>query len=367
MAKKDYYEILGVSKDAKPDEIKRAYRKLAKKYHPDNNPGNKVAEDKFKEISVAYDVLSDSEKRAKYDRMKDAAHGFDFGPEGYQQFYTTTGGKGFSAQDLGGFGDLGDLFSSFFDRGSRIRRERYGPRQGDDLTYEIEIPFEEAIRGGRRTIRVPGEEPCTACRGTGAAAGSKVTPCPECQGAGTVSLSQGGFAFSRPCPRCYGRGKIIQRPCPSCGGSGTVTREKTIAVKVPAGVDDGSKIRIAGQGEPGTAGGPPGDLILVVRLGRHRFFKRKGLNIYCEIPINIAQAALGSRMRVRTLDGAAMVKIPAGVQTGTSLRLKGRGVEGPGGQTGDLFVKLTIATPQNLNARARKAFEEFAREAGLKY
>lgn len=363
MAKKDLYDILGVKKGAGAEEIKRAYRVLAKKYHPDTNPGNKVAEEKFKEISQAHDVLSDPQKRRQYDQMKDAAYSFDFGPGGFQR----GGAKGFSTQDLGGFGDLGDLFSSFFDKGSHARRERYGPRRGDDLTYEIEIPFDEAIKGGQQTISVPREEPCAACGGSGARAGTKKSDCPECRGTGTVSIAQGGFAFSRPCPRCYGRGRIIQNPCQTCNGNGTVSHQKRISVRIPSGVDNGSKIRIAGQGEPGVSGGPPGDLILIVRLGSHHFFERKGQHIHCEIPINFAQAALGSSMRVRTMNGAAVVKIPPGVQTGTSLRLKGRGVEGAAGQRGDMFVKLKVATPRNLTPRQRKAFEEFAREAGLKH
>jgi molecular chaperone DnaJ len=361
--RKDLYETLGVNSKAGPDELKRAYRRLAKKYHPDANPGNKVAEEKFKEVSQAYNVLSDPAKRKQYDRMKDAAFDFDFAggaPGG-------TGRPGFSAQDYGGFGDLGDFFSRFFDRGTHARRERYGPRRGEDLTFEIEVPFEEAVKGGRRTVSIPREEPCDACGGTGARAGSSVSQCPECGGAGTVSISQGGFAFSRPCPRCYGRGRIIHQPCPLCGGRGARIRHRRITLKVPPGVDNGSKIRVAGQGEPGPAGGPPGNLILVVRLGAHRFFERKGLNVYREIKVNFAQAALGSKMPVETLEGTAMVRIPAGVQTGTALRLRGRGVEGADGRKGDMFVRLKVATPRNLTTRQRKALEEFAREAGLKY
>jgi molecular chaperone DnaJ len=366
MAKRDYYDILGVKKGASAEEIKRAYRALAKKYHPDTNPGNKVAEEKFKEISQAHDVLSDPLKRKQYDQMKDAAYSFNFGPGGFDGFQKA-GGKGFSFGDYGGFGDIGDIFGSFFDKGSHYRRERYGPRRGENLTYEIEIPFEEAIKGGKKTVTIPREESCSSCGGTGAKAGSRVQECPECRGTGTVSIAKGGFAVSRPCPRCYGRGHIIQQPCPACNGNGTVTHQKRISVRIPPGVDNGSKIRIAGQGEPGISGAPPGDLILIVRLGSHHFFERKGQHIYCEIPINFAQAALGSTIRVRTMNGAAVVKIPPGVQTGTSLRLKGRGVEGPGGQGGDMFVKLKVATPRNLTPRQRKAFEEFAREAGIKY
>ncbi|MCX6338938.1 MAG: molecular chaperone DnaJ [Candidatus Aureabacteria bacterium] len=366
MAKKDLYDILGVKKGAGAEEIKRAYRALAKKYHPDTNPGNKVAEEKFKEISQAHDVLSDPPKRKQYDQMKDAAYSFNFGPGGFDGFQKA-GGKGFEFGDYGGFGDIGDIFGSFFDKGSHSRRERYGPRRGEDLTCEIEIPFEEAIKGGKKTVTIPREESCPSCGGTGAKAGSRVQECPECRGTGTVSIAKGGFAVSRPCPRCYGRGHIIQQPCPACDGNGTVTHQKRISVRIPPGVDNGSKIRIAGQGEPGVSGGPPGDLILIVRLGSHHFFERKGQNIYCEIPINFAQAVLGSAMRVRTMKGAAVVKIPPGVQTGTSLRLKGRGVEGAGGQRGDMFVKLKVATPRNLTPRQREALEEFAREAGLKH
>ncbi|HOE27147.1 MAG: molecular chaperone DnaJ [Candidatus Aureabacteria bacterium] len=364
MTRKDLYETLGVGKSATAAEIKRAYRALAKKYHPDANPGNKAAEERFKEISQAYDVLADPAKRKQYDQMKDAAFRFDPGGGGAR---AGGGGHGFSYQDFGGFGDLGDLFSSYFDRGTYARRERYGPRRGEDLTFEVEIPFEEAIRGGRRTVTIPRQESCGACGGAGARPGSPVSQCPDCGGAGTVSISQGGFAFSRPCARCYGRGQLIRDPCPACGGQGVVRRHRRITVKIPPGVDNGSKIRVAGQGEPGPAGGPPGDLILVVRLGSHRFFGRKGEHIYCEVPVNFAQAALGSTIRVRTTDGAAVVKVPAGVQTGASLRLKGRGIAAAGGRRGDMFVRIKVATPRNLAPKARKALEEFAREAGLRY
>jgi molecular chaperone DnaJ len=365
MAQKDYYSILGVKKSASQEQLKKAYRNLAKKYHPDANPGDKVAEERFKEVSQAYEILSDPKKRKQYDQMKDAAFSFDFGPGGFSGFRGGAG-KGFKTAGFG-LDDLGDMFSSFFDKGSRFRRERYGPRRGDDLTFEIEIPFEEAIRGGRRVIEVPREETCTSCGGNGAEAGSGVNTCPECSGTGTVSIAQGGFAFSRPCPRCYGRGKVIDRPCHVCGGSGTVTQKRVISVTIPPGVDKGSRIRLAGQGGPGTAGGPPGDLILVVRLGLHLFFERKGRNVYCEVPVNFAQAALGSRMRVRTLDGTAMIKVPAGIQSGASLRLRGCGVSGPGGQRGDMYVKIKVVTPRKLNLNQKKAMEAFAREAGLRY
>jgi len=364
MLHKDYYDILGVTKAASQEEIKKAYRKLAKKHHPDANPGDKVAEEKFKEISQAHDVLSDPQKRTQYDQVKEAAHSFNFS-QGEGGDFFKGGTRGASFEDFGGFGDLGDLFSSFYDKGSHFRRERYGPRRGDDLTLEIEVPFEEAVGGGQRTISIPVEESCPSCGGSGARAGTQVSDCPDCRGTGTVSIAQGGFAFSRPCPRCYGRGHIIRQPCPTCNGNGTVNHQRRISVRIPRGVDNGSKIRIAGQGERGTPGGPPGDLILIVRLGRHHFFERKGQNIYCEIPINFAQAAMGSKMRVRTLNGAAMVRIPPGVQTGTSLRLKGRGVTAPGGQKGDMFCKLKVVTPHTMNNRAKKAMEEFAREAGL--
>ncbi len=360
---KDYYEILGIKKGAGKEEIKKAYRELAKKYHPDTNPGDKIAEEKFKEVSQAYEVLSDPKKRKQYDQMKEAAYSFGYGPEGFRDFRGKAGG-GFSFTD---FSNLGDIFSSFYDKGSHFRRERYGPRRGDDLTFEIEVPFEEATKGGRRVIEVPVEESCSSCNGTGAEKGSSVSTCPECHGTGTVSISQGGFAFSRPCGRCYGRGKIIDKPCPACGGSGIAGRRKRISIKIPRGVDNGSKIRLVGQGGPGMAGGPPGDLILIVRLGRHRFFERRGQNIYCEIPINLAQACLGSKMHVRTLDGTATVKVPAGIQTGTSLRLKGRGVESPSGQRGDLYVKVKVATPRKLTQHQKKLLEEFAMDVGMKH
>lgn len=366
MAQKDYYDILGVKKGASPEQLKKAYRKLAKKYHPDANPGDKVAEERFKEISQAYEVLSDPKKRKQYDRMKDAAGSFGFGPGGFQGF-AGPGGRTYSHADAGDMGDLGDIFSAFFDKGSRFRRERYGPRRGEDLTFEVELPFEEAIRGGKRVLSIPREEACSTCGGTGAQPGSNVTGCGQCGGTGTVSISQGGFAFSRPCPNCYGRGTVIERPCAACNGSGTAVSKKKISVSIPPGVDNGSKVRLAGQGQPGPGGGPPGDLILVVRLGAHHFFERKGRNIYCEVPVNIAQAALGSKMRVRTLDGVATVKVPAGIQSGTSLRLKGKGVTGPGGQKGDMYLKVKVLTPRGLTPGQKKAMEEFARLSGIEY
>jgi molecular chaperone DnaJ len=370
---KDFYEILGVSETAAVGEIKKAYRRLAKKYHPDANPGNRAAEDRFKEVSEAYDVLSDPQKRAQYDQMRKLGSGVFTGGGGFQGFdfgapFSSAGGQGatFTYEDLGGFGGLGDIFSRLFG-GSRVRAESYGPQKGDDILVELEVPFELVIRGGKTTITAPKEESCTVCGGTGARPGSKRTTCPECEGRGSISFAQGAFAVSRPCPRCLGRGVLAGEPCSACAGRGTVNTTKKYVVTIPRGISSGEKIRLKGQGEPGATGGPPGDLLIQVKVGSHRFFTRKGVNVYCTVPVNIAQAVLGSKIRVSTVDGRRVeLKIPAGVQNGATFRLKGMGLKKNGLQ-GDQFVKVEVITPSDITEKQKRLIEEFAAEGKLKY
>lgn len=378
-ATKDFYEVLGVKEKATPDEIKKAYRKLAKKFHPDANPGDPQASERFKEIGEAYSVLSDSEKRKQYDQMKRLG-AFGFGGGAGRGPYTrppgggygTPGGPGggtFSFEDLSGFGSgLSDLFSSIFERGRReTGAPRRGPAQGRNVEYLVEVSFETAVRGGRITINVPITEECASCGGSGAAPGTGTKTCTECRGSGTVAFGQGGFAVKRPCPACMGRGTIPEKPCPSCDGTGTVRQTRKIQVAVPKGVEDGSKVRLSGQGERGKMGGKPGDLIITFKVKPHRFFRRKGLDLEVTIPINIAQATLGSKIRVRTIDGKkVMLRIPPGTQTGTRFRVRGQGVE-RGGRVGDLFVEVKLEVPETLTGEAKRIMEEFAEDAALKY
>ncbi|NIN01102.1 MAG: molecular chaperone DnaJ [candidate division Zixibacteria bacterium] len=371
MAQKDYYEILGVSEKASDEEIKKAYRRLAKKYHPDANPNNKMAEGKFKEISEAHEILSNPQKRKQYDQLRQMGQGRFTGFEGFRGFedvFSRRGGQGrtFTFQDLGGFGDLGDLFSNIFDMGETTRRQRWGPQKGTDLYAEVEIPFDLAISGGKTPIQLKKEEACPVCGGTGAKPGTALSTCPECGGSGMVSFSQGGFAVSRPCPRCLGRGKTITAPCPQCGGRGQTFAERKILINIPAGISHGVQLRLRGQGQPGIAGGPPGDLIVRVNVGRHRFFERRGTDVHCKVPINVAQATLGSKIRVRTLDGKVDIKIPPGTQSGTKFRLRGKGVE-VNGSRGDQYVEVLVEIPKTMNERQKKLMEEFAKESGLKH
>jgi molecular chaperone DnaJ len=370
MAQKDYYEVLGVAKESSIDEIKKTYRKLAKKYHPDANPNNKAAENKFKEISEAYDILSDPDKRKKYDQLREfGTRGF--GPsEGsdFSEMFRQGRGKetSFSFEDLGEFGGLGDLFSNIFDLGNRTRKERFAPQKGEDLYAEIEIPFDQAISGGRTIVELKKEEVCPYCRGSGAEPGTNTKTCPDCGGSGMISYSQGAFAVNKPCPRCFGRGTIVSTPCKNCGGSGQILTPKKISINLPMGIDDGAKLKLKGQGGLGTAGGPPGDLIVTVRIGEHQFFERKGADIYCQVPINIAQAVLGSKIRVRTIEGKVDLKIPQGTQSGTKFRLKGKGVN-VNDTRGDQYVEVTIEIPKNLNEKEKELLQELAKSLGLKY
>jgi molecular chaperone DnaJ len=373
-ATKDFYKTLGVAENASADEIKKAYRRLAKKYHPDANPNDKQASERFKEVSEAYAVLSDQSKRKQYDQMRryGGMPGFGGGGGGARSRAGAAGegGASFSFEDLSGVGGIGDLFSSIFDLGGRRRGGRAqpeDPQRGQTVEYAVEIPFELAARGGKLPIKVPMTENCPTCQGSGAAPGTSPTTCPECSGSGTVTFGQGGFAVSRPCPVCYGKGTIPTDPCPTCAGQGHLRQERQIQISVPAGVDTNSKLRLPGQGEPGVAGGPRGDLIIAFRVLPHRFFNREGLDIHVTVPINIAQATLGSKVKVRTVDDKHVVlRIPPGTQAGTRFRLKGQGIE-KDGQRGDQYVQVRITIPETTDEDAEKSMKEFAAAAGLKY
>ena len=360
MTKRDYYEVLGVSKDATKEEIKRAYRKLSKQYHPDINkePG---ADEKFKEISEAYEVLSDDTKRAQYDQF-----GHAMGNGAGQGF------GGFGDFDFGdgsfGFGGFEDILNSFFGGSSR-RRNPNAPRQGADLQYTMTISFEEAAFGKETDIEIPREEECERCHGTGAKPGTQPETCPHCQGTGQISIEQntpfGRIVNRRVCHHCHGTGKYIREKCKDCNGSGRVKKRKKIHIKIPAGIDDGQQLRVAGQGEPGINGGPPGDLYVLFYVKPHEFFERDGDDIYCEMPISFVQAALGDEIEVPTLYGKVKVKIPPGTQTHTKFRLRGKGIKNVRGNgIGDQHVTVRIVTPTKLTEKQKQLLREFAAISG---
>jgi molecular chaperone DnaJ len=364
---KDYYRMLGVAEAATPDEIKKAYRRLAKQYHPDANPNNKEASERFKEIGEAYGVLSDADKRKQYDAMRKNPFG---------GFARTAGGAGPSAggatggisfEDLGDIGGLSDIFESIFSRGRKRGAGAQGKTRGNDVEYLVEIPFKTAARGGRITITVPITDECATCNGSGNAPGTKPQTCSECKGAGMISFGQGGFAVQRPCPNCFGRGTVPTVPCTVCGGSGQVREQRQIMLAVPAGVDTGSKLRVAGQGEKGAGGAPAGDLIVNFKVQPDHFFRRDGLDVISTIPINIAQSVLGSRVRVRTLDDKKVaLRIPPGTQSGTRFRIPGQGIE-KAGHRGDQYVQVKVEVPETVDPEAEALFKQFADKAGLKY
>lgn len=363
---KDYYDILGVPEDVSPDDLKKVYRRLAKQNHPDANPDDPDAAERFKEISQAYRVLSDEEQRRKYDQMRryGGLGGFGARPGGAAAGAGGGRGRGFRFEDLGG---LGDIFGSFFDLGGRGRRERGQPSQGRDVEYRVEIPLRVAARGGKVRVTVPLSEECAACDGSGAAPGATLETCQECGGRGTVSFGQGSFSVQRPCPACMGRGEIPTEPCPVCGGRGEVRTHRKISVNVPAGVDDGSRLRLSGQGERGPGGGPSGDVIIRFRVKPDSFFERDGLDLECEVPINLAQATLGSRVRVRTVDRKKVVlKIPPGTQSGTAFRIRGQGVW-KGGRKGDQLVRVKVTVPEKLTEEGREALERLAEAEDLRH
>ncbi len=366
-ATKDFYKVLGVSEKATPEEIKKAYRGLAKRYHPDANPGNASASDRFKEVGEAYSVLSDSTKRKQYDQMRRLGA---FGLGGGRRGPSRPGGgpsgeRGISIEDLGG---LSDILGSFFDRGGRkTTQEARGPQKGNDVEYVVDIAFEVAVTGGRISITVPMTEECATCGGDGAQPGTARTRCKECNGAGTVSFGQGGFAVKRPCPACLGRGRIPTNPCEACAGTGSVRQNRKIEVTVPQGVDSGSKVRLTGQGERGMKGGARGDLLITFKVKPHRFFKREGRDIHVSVPINIAQATMGTRMSVKTIHGKKVVlKIPAGTQPGTRFRVRGHGIR-KGPRVGDQIVEVRVEVPGALSEKAQEAIRQFAEVAELNY
>ena len=363
--KRDYYEVLGVKKDATDAEIKKAYRKMAQKYHPDMNPGDKEAEAKFKEVNEANEVLSDPDKRARYDQYGFAGVDPNFNP-GFN------GGSGFGGGVGGGFGgfdvDLGGIFNDFFGGGNSQQR-RNAPQRGEDIVTKVTLTFEEAATGVEREIEVARVEDCAACHGTGCAAGSSPETCPTCHGTGTVRTSRqtplGAFVQTASCPRCGGRGKIISNPCPTCKGKGKVRHNKKIMVKIPAGIDMGQSVRVRGEGHAGSNGGPAGDLLVAVTIQPHALFTRDGANLRCQIPISFTQAALGAEIDVPTLDGKVRYTVPEGTQTGTTFRLKGKGMPYVGYKTkGDLYVTAVVQTPTNLSAEQKELLRKLEEQNG---
>jgi len=352
MAKQDFYETLGVSKSADAEELKRAYRKLAMQFHPDRNAGDKTAEQKFKDVSEAYDVLKDDQKRAAYDRFGHAAFENGGGP----------GGFGFAAG--GGFsGGFADIFEEVFGAmgGGGRRGGQSGPARGSDLRYNIEVSLEDAFRGKQTTVRVNTLAGCDTCQGSGAEPGSRPTTCRTCQGHGRVRAQQGFFTIERPCPTCQGAGQTIDKPCKSCGGQGRVRREKTLSVNIPPGVEDGTRIRLAGEGEVGMRGAHPGDLYIFVSLTAHQIFQRDGANIFCRVPIPFTTAALGGTIEVPTVEGSrTRVTVPAGTQSGHQFRLRGKGMTVlRSAVRGDMYIQAVIETPVNLNKKQQELLREF--------
>ncbi|MEK9811901.1 MAG: molecular chaperone DnaJ [Bordetella sp.] len=349
MAKRDYYEVLGVAKNASEDDLKKAYRKLAMKHHPDRNPGDKAAEEKFKEAKEAYEMLSDPEKRAVYDR---------FGHAGVDP---NAGGAG--GQDFSGFADaFGDIFGDIFgaNRGRTGGGGRSKVYRGSDLRYAMEITLEQAAAGFSTEIRVPSWESCTTCEGTGAKPGTKAETCKTCGGQGQVRMQQGFFSIQQTCPSCHGSGKTIPNPCKTCDGVGRVRKQKTLEVKIPAGIDDGMRIRSAGNGEPGLNGGPPGDLYVEISVKVHRVFQRDGDDLHCEVPVSFARAALGGSIDVPTLNGRASFDLPEGTQTGKTFRLRGKGIKNVrSGVQGDLYCHVLLETPVKLSDHQKKVLKDF--------
>ena len=361
-AAKDYYHLLGVSETATPDEIKKAFRRLAKQYHPDRNPDKPQAAERFKEINEAHDVLGDPEKRRKYDQLR--RYGAFTGGRPGGGGGSRTGPGAFSEGDFsdlgsfGGFGGIGDLFSSIFGR-------RGGPRATDadeEIEAAVSVPFRVAALGGRVPVTVPISEPCPTCSGSGAAPGATISTCSECGGRGTVSFGQGSFAVNRPCPVCRGRGKVPSQRCPTCQGAGEVRVEKRLMITVPPGTEDGTRVRLKGEGA-----GARGDVVVVLQVEPDRFFRREGNDVVCVVPINVAQASLGSKVKVKTLDGKSVVlRIPPGTQHGQRFRIAGQGIE-RNGRRGDQYVEVRVSIPEHLTPEQEAALREFAEKAGIKY
>lgn len=377
---KDYYAVLGVPASATNDEIKKQYRKLAAKHHPDRNANDEKAAERFKEISEAYQVLGDPARRKQYDEMRRLGAFGGFGASAGARGYRPPPGAGtagaggqsfrFEEFDIGGLGGLGDLFSSMFGgpagaTGARARPR--GPERGHDVETTLEIPFRTAALGDKVPVELEVNEECGVCHGSGAAPGARITACPECGGRGTVTFGQGGFAVSRPCPQCLGRGTVPSERCSNCGGSGEVRTRRKVLITVQPGVDTGTKIRLKGQGGRGAKGGPPGDLLITIQVQPDRFYKREGLDLVAPVPINIAQATLGSRVQVRTLDGKKVaIRIPPGTASGRRFRVRGQGIE-KGGTRGDLIVQVEVTVPESLTPEQERAMREFAEAGGLKF
>ena len=359
--KRDYYEVLGIQKGASEDEIKKAYKKLARKYHPDMNPGDKEAEEKFKEVNEANEVLSDPEKKARYDQ---------FGFAGVDPNY----GAGAGGGAYGGgfdFGDLGDIFGSFFGGGfgGGQRRNPNAPQRGESIRASVSVSFTEAAFGCEKSVTLERSEQCPTCKGNGCAPGTTPEICPDCHGTGTVQTRRqtpmGVFASNGPCRKCGGTGRLIHQPCPDCRGTGAVRKRKTIKVNIPAGIDHGQTISLRGQGNAGRNGGPAGDLLITVMVQPHELFRRDGVDVFCEAPITFAQAVLGAELEIPTIDGKVKYSIPEGTQTGTVFRLKGKGIPVLNGRgRGDQYVTVTIETPRNLNKVLKEALRRFSETLG---
>ena len=366
-AKRDYYEVLGVSKDASADDIKKAYRKAAMKYHPDRNPGDKTAEEKFKEAGEAYEVLSDADKRARYDQYGFAGVDPNFGAGGAGYGGAGFGGSGFGGFD--GFGDLGDIFGEFFGGGRSRGSQQNASRRGENVMARLELTFEEAAFGCEKSVTVDRSEPCPTCKGNGCAHGTTPEVCPDCHGTGTVTQAQrtpfGVMQSQGPCQKCRGTGKIIHQPCPDCRGSGRIRKRRTIQVTIPAGIDNGQTISLRGQGHAGSNGGPSGDLLITVMVRPHEIFRREGTSVFCEAPITFTQAVLGAELEIPTIDGRVKYTIPEGTQTGTVFRLRGKGIPVLNGRgRGDQYVTVTIETPRDLNREQKEALKRFSETLG---
>jgi len=351
MAKKDYYDVLGVNRDSSEEEIRKAYRKLAMKFHPDRNPNNPKAEEQFKEAKEAYEILSDANKRAAYDQY------------GHAGVDPSAAGGGFGAG--AGFGSFADAFGDIFGDIFGGARARSGVYRGADLRYNLEIPLEEAARGTETRIRIPAMQQCETCHGSGAKPGTSPTQCTTCGGHGQVRMQQGFFSIQQTCPKCHGSGKIVTSPCSTCHGAGRIKQHKTLSVKIPAGVDQGDRIRLSGEGEAGVNSGPPGDLYVVIHIKQHPVFQRDHNDLHCEMPISFTTAALGGEIEIPTLDGYAKIKVPTETQTGKVFRLRGKGIKGVRSSThGDLLCHVVVETPVNLTARQRELLAEFESISG---
>ena len=355
--KRDYYEVLGISKGASEDEIKRAYKKMARQYHPDLNPGNQEAEEKFKEVNEAYEVLSDAEKKARYDQYGHAGVDPNFGAGGFDGSFD--------------FGDLGDIFGSFFGGGfgGGRRTNPNAPQRGESVRMSLILSFEEAAFGCEKAVTVERLEACPSCQGSGCAEGTAPEVCPDCHGTGTVQVRRqtpmGVFATTTPCSRCGGKGKIVHQPCRECRGAGSVRKRKTIQATIPAGIDNGQTISIRGQGNAGKNGGPAGDLLITITVRPHELFRREGTSVLCEAPITFTQAVLGAELEIPTIDGKVKYTLPEGTQSGTTFRLKGKGIPAINGRgRGDQYVTVYIETPRNLNREQKEALKKFAEAVG---